>query len=303
MYTVRAWRWRYLLLPLGDIPVRRLFSITVVGFMAGMLIPRAQEGLRPYLVGRRYGIRPSAAFASIVLERLLDLTVVLLLLGLYAYVFPPHLEGDASSLLTGLKAAGGIAALASLGVGAGLFVFHRYSEKTLAVLDRILSPFPLGVGRFLLGFLRNFGQGLAVLRAPSWHLLAVFVQSALLWLTVDLSVYMNNRAFGLALPFQSSFLIVALLVIGVSVPTPGMVGGYHAAYRIALTRAFGVDPATAAAAAIAGHALTNLPVLILGMLLLRTEGLTLGRVRAISGETSPSGDASPAPDGKREELP
>jgi uncharacterized membrane protein YbhN (UPF0104 family) len=154
----------------------------------------------------------------------------------------------------------------------------------MSVLDRILSPLPSKVGRFLGSFLRSFGEGLAVLRAPSRHLVAVLGQSFLLWLSVDLTVFLNNRAFGLALPFESSFLIVALLVIGVSVPTPGMVGGYHAAYRIALTRAYGVDPATAAAAAIAGHALSNLPILVLGLILLRGEGLTLSGLVPPPGE-------------------
>ena len=47
--------------------------------------------------------------------------------------------------------------------------------------------------------------------------------------------------------------------MGVAIPTPGMVGGFHAFYLIALNEVFGIDKTTAAAAGIAAHALTNLP--------------------------------------------
>jgi len=64
----------------------------------------------------------------------------------------------------------------------------------------------------------------------------------------------------------------------VAVPTPGNVGGFHEAYLLALTQAFGVAKDTAAAAGIASHALTNLPVLLLGLAFLGREGLTMGKV-------------------------
>ena len=39
-------------------------------------------------------------------------------------------------------------------------------------------------------------------------------------------------AFGIDMPFSGTFLLQALLVIGVAVPTPGAVGSFHEAYRI-----------------------------------------------------------------------
>lgn len=289
MYAARAWRWGYLLAPLARVPLHRLFSITVVGFMTGLLVPRAQEVVRPFLVGRGYGIRTSAAFASIILERLVDLITVLLLFFLYLYVLPMPATQARGPLLGSLKAAGGIAALAALAVLVVLFTFHVHGEWAMGFFDRILARLPLGVGRPLGEGLRAFGEGLAVLQAPIPHLLAVLGQSFLVWLLIDLSVYLNNRAFGVDLPFHSTFLMIGFLTVGVAVPTPGMVGGYHVAYREALTQAFGVPAGTAAAAGIAGHALSNLPVLILGLLLFHREGLTLERVAEMTeGEPPPA---------------
>jgi hypothetical protein len=75
-----------------------------------------------------------------------------------------------------------------------------------------------------------------------------------------------------------------------------MVGGYHAAYRIALTQVYGVGKTTAVAAGLTGHAVSNLPVLLLGLALIRGEGLTLGTVREVS-ETK----GEPPTDALREE--
>jgi len=44
---VRAWRWRYLLLPIKEIPTRRLFPTTVIGYLGNNIFPaRAGELLR-----------------------------------------------------------------------------------------------------------------------------------------------------------------------------------------------------------------------------------------------------------------
>ena len=60
----------------------------MVGFASGLLIPRAGELLRPWLISRRYPIPTSAGFATIILERLVDLITVLALFALYLFVLP-----------------------------------------------------------------------------------------------------------------------------------------------------------------------------------------------------------------------
>ena len=46
------------------------------------------------------------------------------------------------------------------------------------------------------------------------------------------AIWLVTVAFHMTIPFTGSFLIVALLVVGVAVPTPGAVGGFHEAFRI-----------------------------------------------------------------------
>jgi len=117
------------------------------------------------------------------------------------------------------------------------------------------------------------------------------------WLSICLGIWWNNLAFGLSLPFHTSFLMVAFLTVGVAVPTPGAVGGFHEFYLLALTQGFGVDKGTAAAAGIACHALTNLPVLVLGLALLGREGLTMGKVADMTDKTPQGPPEEKPPDG------
>ena len=65
--------------------------------------------------------------------------------------------------------------------------------------------------------------------------------------------------------------MLPLLALGVSLPTPGGVGGYHALMQFGLTALFGVDPTVAAGAGILMHLAIVLPVLVLGPVLLYTE--------------------------------
>jgi len=302
VYLVRAWRWGYLLAPLARVPLRDLFSITMVGFASGLLIPRAGEVLRPYLVGRRHGVKTSAAFASIILERLLDLATVLALIAVYFFVLPAPATQTTGELLTALKLAAKLMALATASLLVLLWVFHAYSEQALAVVERLLRWLPARISGWIGSTLRSFSQGLAVLHAPTGHLLALLGQSLLLWLGIALSLYCSYRAFGIALPYHASFVLIGFLTVGVSIPTPGMVGGFHAFYRLALTSVFAVNPSVAAAAGIAAHALTNLPVLILGLIFLGREGLTFGAVTQMT-ETSAQKAATKSAEREKEAQP
>jgi uncharacterized membrane protein YbhN (UPF0104 family) len=162
----------------------------------------------------------------------------------------------------------------------------------MLLVDRLLSPLPARLSLPVSRGFRAFGEGLAVLQAPATHLLAIFGQSLVVWLCIDATMYLNNRAFGLDLPFHSTFLLIGFLTVGVAVPTPGMVGGFHESYLLAMTQAYGVDRDIAAAAGITAHALTNLPVLVLGLLFLGREGLTFGKVAEMTERRPADGEGA-----------
>jgi uncharacterized protein (TIRG00374 family) len=282
VYSARAWRWGDLLLPMGRVPYRDLFSATMVGFASGLLIPRAGELLRPWLVSRRHPIATSAGFATIILERLLDLITVLLLFAAYLFVLPPPQQQIEGRLTELLELGGAVTGAAAIGVLVFLLALHANAERVIGAIEKLLARAPRWLAEPFGRILRAFSSGLAVLRAPLWLLARIALQSLVIWLLIALGFHLNNAAFGIALPFHATFLLMAFLVVGVAIPTPGMVGGFHAFYLLALSEVFGVPRATAAAAAVAAHALSNLPVLVLGLVLLGREGLSLGKVVGVT---------------------
>jgi hypothetical protein len=69
-------------------------------------------------------------------------------------------------------------------------------------------------------------------------------------------------------------------------PTPGAVGGFHAAYQIAVQSFFGAPTDRAIGAAIVLHAISFLPVTLLGVIFMARDGLTLARAQALAAATS-----------------
>jgi uncharacterized protein (TIRG00374 family) len=279
-YWLRAWRWRSLLAPLLPVPVAELHRATLVGFSASLVLPRSGELLRPWLVAQRHPVAATAAFATIVVERLLDLFCVLAMFALYLFVLPRPAMETAGRWIDGLQAAGAAAAVLAAVLMALLIFMHAYTEAAGQRLRGVVQWLPAWLADRLARIARGFAGGLAVMRSPWPHHAWIAWQSAWLWLATIAGYHMVHLAFGLALPFQVTLLLVAFLVVGESIPTPGLIGGFHAFYMLALTEVYGVQRETAVAVAIAAHALTNLPILLAGAWLVARGGVSFSKLRS-----------------------
>jgi uncharacterized protein (TIRG00374 family) len=294
-YALRAFRWQYLLAPIGPTRFSTAFRTTVIGFAASFLLPaRPGEILRPYLLAKREQLPPTACFATVILERLLDLVTVLLLFGVFVVlVDPASLSGD-PAMYARVKAGGLLAAAASV---AGLVVFflvaghpERLGEWALRI-ERVL---PAKLARVVAGLVETFAQGLAVMRQPG-RLLVSLILSFPLWLSIAAGIWVTSRAFHMTFSYLGSFLVMTLLVVGVAMPTPGQIGGFHAMYKIAVMTFFGVPQDAAVGGAIVLHAVSFVPVTLLGLLFMAREGLSLGRMRDMAAHQQ-----QPASEGRRE---
>jgi uncharacterized membrane protein YbhN (UPF0104 family) len=122
------------------------------------------------------------------------------------------------------------------------------------------------LGRVALGMSR----GADALRSPR-RAVPILAYSLLLWAMIALGTWLGIEAAGARISFSDSLVMLPLLALGVSLPTPGAVGGYHAAMQVGLVSLFGVDPTVAAGAGILMHLAIALPVLVLGLSLLYVE--------------------------------
>ena len=109
----------------------------------------------------REGLPPTACFATIILERLLDLVTVLLLFGVFVVlVDPASLSGD-PALYARVKAGGLLAAAARVAGLVVLFVLAGHPER-LGVVGAASSGCCRRSWRgSVAGLVENFAQGLA----------------------------------------------------------------------------------------------------------------------------------------------
>lgn len=282
-YVLRAWRWQYLLRPIGVARFRNAFRTTVIGFAANGMLPRAGEVLRPYLLARREGLSVPSAFATIILERLLDLLTVLLFFGLFVTVFDTGMGTVNGPLWQTIKWGGMLAAGGALAALVMVAILARRPEQVRQTVERVARVLPARFATPVAHAAHRFVEGLAVTRDPL-HLLVSFLLSIPVWLSIAATVWAVTLAFHMTIPFTGTFLVLVFLTVGVAVPTPGSVGGFHEAFRLAATGFYGMPNDRAVGAAIVLHALVFLPVIAVGAIFMLQDGLDFAGMRRMSEE-------------------
>jgi uncharacterized protein (TIRG00374 family) len=286
--SIRAWRWQYLIEPLGEISFASSFRATAVGFAASAVLPaRAGEVIRPYFLSRHEPVSATGAFATIILERVLDMLTVLTLLAVYVFGVRPTMPADSALAYAAVKWAAGIATAGSFGVFIVLFLLARNPARLAETLQRLERVLPSALAGLLARVAEKFATGLGVIRRPG-RLFVALLLSLPLWLSIAAGIWACAAAFHLTMPFAGAFLAIAILVVGVAFPTPGAVGGFHEAFRVCATTFFGASDQAAVAAAIVLHLFTTVPVLLIGLLFAAHEGLNIAGMKRIAERERPS---------------
>jgi uncharacterized protein (TIRG00374 family) len=276
-YALRAWRWQSLLGPIGGARFRTALRTTVIGFAASFLLPaRVGEVLRPYLLARQERLDPAAAFATIIVERLLDLCTVLLLFALALVLADVEVGPE-------IEAAGLVAAGASVVGLAALFVLAGHPERLGRWAGQLARHLPERAARLVQHLVQTFAQGLRVMRSPA-HLAVAIAWSVPLWLSIALGILLVSWAFDLTISFVGSFLVVGYVAVGVAAPTPGATGGFHYMYLTAMTQFFRAPADAAGAAAVVLHLVSFVPVTLIGLFFMWQDGLTLGGLRRMKSQ-------------------
>ncbi|MEO6057887.1 MAG: lysylphosphatidylglycerol synthase transmembrane domain-containing protein [Gemmatimonadales bacterium] len=276
-YPIRLIRWRLLLRDEngGALPAGPLWHAVAIGFMANNILPfRAGELVRLVAASRLTGARFSAVLSSVAVERIFDgLSVVALLsVSLLASDLPAGVAVGGVSLRHAAQVAGGAGA-AALVVAMLVVAFPLAAERALI---RVL---PAGrIGTRILGLMDGLRHGLAALRSPSL-LLGTIGWSLALWLTNAFAFYVALWAFEIPVNYVGALLMQGILIFGITVQlTPGFVGQFEAAIVAALAL-YRVPTDLASSYAIAFHATTFVPIVLLGAWSLARTPVALSDLR------------------------
>lgn len=282
-YLARAVRWLYLLEPLGRVHLGVALRATVIGFAVTAMLPgRVGEILRPYVLARRERLSVTAAIGTVVLERLLDLAVILAIFGLAVVAYEPRDGVEESGLLPALYAGAAVAA----GFALGTLVLACAAATSPASVGRtvawVTAVLPAALSQRLVQISHRFSEGLGVMRRPG-PLVWAIVWTVVVWVTITAGLWSVSVAFGIDMSPAGAGIVLVLIVLGVAVPTPAGVGGYHAAFQVGATTLFAASAESAVGAGLVAHAISFLPITIVGVILMAQEGIRLASVGELVG--------------------
>jgi len=262
----RSFRLGVMLEPLEPLGQKLLLPITSIGFLFVWILPaRLGEMARPYLLQQNSRVGLSAAMGSIVLERLIDASflVVLLAICLPALRLPAWLLSSFRGFVYLLLAAAFLVIIGSL---------PGFRRRLLQGVSKIL---PESLADFLTRMAETFYSGMQAV-ASVRRLFTVLALTGVIWFTNMLVFVVMFHSMGLELGWLAGITVLVLTCLGIALPAaPGFIGNYHYACVVALTL-FGVVKETALAYAILVHFLTVAVLVFMGVIFMNTSKLRVG---------------------------
>jgi uncharacterized protein (TIRG00374 family) len=284
----RSIRWQYLIkYEKRGVGLFNRIAANAVGFTVNFIFPgRLGEIAKPLYLAQKEDIKKGFLVGTVVVERIFDIIICSMLLGLYLVsrtIFPSyyHADPEAYSLLSFWGIFGiSIATFLLLVILAAYF----FKEKALSVFAFLLRPFSSKITERILKILEEFIQGLNFFHSVG-NLFVYILLSVVVWLGITLFYWVFLLAYNIDLPYFSAFPYVFLTGIGASIPTPGMVGGFHYFSKLGLTSFLNVESNLAVSITIVVHAVQLVMTCLIGYAILWKEGISLLQIKKL-GEDS-----------------
>ncbi len=253
---VRAYRWKLIMDPVEKIPLHDVFSATMVGYFGnGILAFRLGELLRAYSVTSGRHMSATQAFGTVIMERILDLIMVLLVFVLLIPWFPFEHEG--------IRLAVYIFSGITFTIILGIFLSWKFNLMgkvgEVAVLQK-------GIGQKLFQALNKIFDGIVLIKNTD-HAVGIVLSSILLWGFYYAVTFIILGACDLNLGIIGTGIILVLGSIVIGIPAlPGSAGTYDAGIKFSLMVVFGIVSEKALTYAIVSHAVSYFPLVIIGMI-------------------------------------
>lgn len=265
---LRALRWMRLYYPMDKgLRVWQMWGISLIGQMLNIIFPwRVGEVGRIVLAGEIEKRSKTQTLATLGVEKIFDTLMLLAILVAVPFfmTLPQWLEQSRE----------GLAVTAVVLIGAAIFLL--VTRNWLLVM---IGKISFVRARALDERAQLALASLDVLKRWDVHLELQGLSIAV-WFLGGLTNYVALLALGLALPFISAFVLLAVLQVGGFVPSsPGKIGVFQYLCILALAL-FGVDKSVGLTYGILLYLVAYGPPLILGVLFLWWDGINLRRLSA-----------------------
>jgi len=281
-YVGRAIRWLVMMRPVT--PTARLGPVleaTVIGFCGAILLGRAGEFIRPYLIAKQENVSVTSQIAVWLLERLTDLLAVLLIFGWALSSIDPSIAQRVGPEIGWVLEFGG---RASLIVGAVsiliLAAFRYYPTLASGRIRDAAAALPDRIREKIVHLAEAFAAGMNVTRDGRTLGLVLFYSVAE-WLLIAACYYSILQSFAptSGLTGHDTMILLGLASFGSIVQVPGIGGGMQIVAILVLNQMFGVpvEDATAVATMLWGIGLAI--VVPPGLILAARRGLSWTKLR------------------------
>ena len=289
-FVTRSLRWQVLVAREKlDVRFRNLVAANIVGFTVSAVFPgRIGELAKPLYLARKEGVRSGFAVGTVVVERVFDVITNCLLVGLFLLARPLFAGTWPVSQAAGesLTYWGGVGAALAVVLLALTVLLYSFEAKALRVVAFLLKPLPEKARRAVDRVLSGFIDGLKFFRTTR-QLATYTVFSLIVWLGIALFYWVFFLAYGVRAPYVVVVPFVFLTAVGASIPTPGMVGGFHYFSKLGMVLLLGLAPGRAAGLTLVAHALQIAVTCALGYAILAREGLTLFQLKRMGERETP----------------
>jgi uncharacterized protein (TIRG00374 family) len=261
-HFVRAVRWRMLLQPVGYLPnTYNTFAAVVIGYMANNAVPRLGEISRCSLLTRSDKIPFTVAIGTVVLERLMDMLIMMVFLGIAFFleyekillIIDQMTQGQSSAQLENRWIFFGVILILCL-IMVGLIIKFYAQLLQIPLFRKIVD--------FLIPLFKSF-TSITRVKYP-W--LFCFL-TLLIWFCYIAQFYIAFKALEETqhLSFYFGFMMMIIGSLGVIVPVPGGVGAFHYLTLVGFM-AFGYSETAAISYALLVHAANYLIILLAGII-------------------------------------
>lgn len=258
----RVLRWSILLSPIKKVGIKELFAINGVGFLTVNLLPfRIGEVTRPLLLKKRQKVSFANAFATVVVERVLDVVCLAVvfgigIVGLSNTSNPSYVHVAHYARITAL-----VGIMALIGFVVLISVQKNYAAKSF---EWMASIFPEKIENQIKSMLHNFFEVISNVPGGKNILLITFYSIGV-WGASAVAFYLTFRAFDLDLPWSAMFMVMGMATIGASIPiAPGSLGTYQMAIQPALSL-YLISPSIGVAYAIVTNVLNFFIMVLMGI--------------------------------------
>lgn len=281
-HFIRAWRWKILLdaLPADDsmskkhpVSVKTAFYSVMIGYMVNYAAPRLGEVARSANLAAREKVSFSSVFGTVVVERIVDVIVLLVALVSVVFLLSDQLVTLQQLFIDPLVGQLGripTFALFLLSIAVVVIVLLIYRQALIS--DSLIQRLWMHKVRPVVV---SFKDGLLTVIWSRQRFLLVFT-TIFIWFCYTVMAYIPLVMLGMAQTYDLSLLdawgIMALGAIGVAIPSPGGTGSYHYITIQTMLHLYSVPQEPAATYAVLTHAAQMILYTIVGFISLLLQG-------------------------------